>query len=47
MEWKPFNFDIHDEIRARDFEASNKIGLNAKALHNLWGGFIETYEKKL
>ena len=34
-EWKPFNFDIYDEIRARDFEASNKIGLNAKALHNL------------
>ena len=46
-EWKPFNFDIHDEIRARDFEASNKIGLNAKALHNLWGGFIDTYEKKI
>ena len=46
-EWKPLNFDVYDEIKARDFESSNKIGLNAQALHNLWGGFIDTFEKKI
>lgn len=46
-EWKSLNFDIHDEIKARDFEASNKIFLNENALHNLWREFINTYEKKI
>ncbi len=46
-DWVSVNFDVNDEIMARDFESSNRIGLNSNALHNLWGGVIDTYEKKI
>ena len=36
-EWRPLNFDINDEIKARDVEASCKIHLNAKADQARWG----------
>ena len=35
--WKPINFDINDELKARDFEASGAIKRNAQSIQSRWG----------
>ena len=36
-EWKPLNFDLNDELKARDFEAGSTFILNSKSIQGRWG----------
>ena len=48
--WRSLNYDIYDELKARDFEASSFIILNPQSIYGRWGSegsALETREQQI